>query len=136
MGQNREDRLVKRKQDLKGGFGRVRCPNLECSQIFYEKSQAYWNDATNRMICTQCEKEVVFRGTDFDSHSMDKITYIYHCVVCKEERSLEIPMERKYCSVCKTDHYTSWSYDLRAPLSPHDPFSSGLLPVSFKKIAA
>ncbi|OGW81669.1 MAG: hypothetical protein A3G33_08420 [Omnitrophica bacterium RIFCSPLOWO2_12_FULL_44_17] len=124
-----------RKQDLKGGFGLVRCSSPECSQVLYEKSQAYWIHAPRKLICSKCENEVVFQGTDFAGNSMHEISYIYSCNSCKEEYFLRIPMDKKYCSVCKTDRYRSRSYHLRAPLPLHDPTNS-CIPVVIQKCAA
>lgn len=111
---------LKRKQDLKSGFGLERCSNADCSQVLYEKSQAYWNHAPRKMICSKCESEVIFQGTDFAGNSMDLIVYIYWCDSCKEDYFLTIPMSRKFCNVCKVERYRSRSYHLRAPLPPHD----------------
>lgn len=116
--------LIKGKQDFKGGFGKVRCTSPECSQILYEKSQAYWQHAPRKMICTKCESEVVFQGTDFAGDAMDQIVYIYWCDFCKQEYFLKIPMAKKFCNVCKVDRYRSRSFHLRAPLPPTDPGST------------
>ncbi len=115
---------VKRKQDLKGGFGIERCTTPECAQVLYEKSQAYWNHAPRKMICSKCETEVIFQGTDFSGNSMDLIVYIYWCDFCKEEYFLKIPMAKKFCNVCKVERYRSRTFHLRAPLPPHDPGNS------------
>ncbi len=126
---------AKRKQDFKGGFGFERCSNSDCSQVLYEKSQAYWVEAPRKMICTKCESEVVFQGTDFAGNSMDQMIYIYWCDLCKEDYFVRIPMIRKFCNVCKVERYRSRSYHLRAPLSPNDP-SSSCIPINNKKYVA
>jgi hypothetical protein len=126
--------LPTRKQDLRGGFGLVRCASPECSQVLYEKSQVYWNHAPRKLICSKCENEVVFQGTNFSSDSMDQIAYIYWCEYCKEEYFLRIPMYKKYCGVCKVDHFRSRTFHLRAPLPPHDP-SSSCIAITFKSAA-
>ena len=114
---------VKKKRDLKGGFGLQPCSNPECSQVFDEKSEAYWKFAPRKMICTKCESEVVLNRTGHAANSSEML-YIYWCDFCKEEFGLKIPLTRKYCSVCKVDWHISWAYDLRAPLPPYDPSNS------------
>lgn len=111
----------KNKQDLRGGFGLERCPNPACGQVFYEKSQDYWRQAPEKILCGTCEREAVFLRIEFSSDAMHRITYSYWCHFCKEESPLTIPLDRKYCGVCKTVWYRSWSFHLRAPLPPEDP---------------
>lgn len=123
-----------RRQDLREGFGLARCSKLECSQVLFEESQVYWNQAPRRLICNKCKNEVVFQGTEFSSHPSDQIIYIYWCHLCKEEYFLTIPLGRKYCSVCKVTRYRSWSFHLRAPLPPHDP-SNSCAPLTVKDSA-
>lgn len=126
---------TKRKQDFKEGFGIERCSNPECSQIFYENSQAYWNHAPRKMICSKCESEVIFQGTDFSGNSKDQIIYIYWCDFCKVDHHLRIPLVRKYCSVCKVEWYKSRSFHLRAPLPPYDA-SVSCIPINNKSSVA
>ncbi|GEM_PF-4519783 len=115
--------LQKRKQELRGGFGLERCANPNCSQVLYEKSQAYWKHAPRKLVCGECEREVIFQGTAFASSNMGEIIYVYWCDFCKSEYHLRIPLVKRYCSVCKIEWYKSRSFHLRAPLPPHDPSS-------------
>ncbi len=124
-----------RKQDLKNKFGLVRCGNPECAQVFGENSQAYWNYAPRKLICSSCENEVVFHGADFASSDMSEIAYIYRCDFCKEEYYLKIPMDRKYCSVCKIEWYRSRTFHLRAPLPPQGHPNSGVTIILNKNVA-
>lgn len=125
---------IKRKQDLKGGFGLHRCSGHECSQIFDEKSEAYWKHAPRRMTCKACGGEVIVQRNHFAANS-NQMIYICWCDFCKEEFALRTPLSRKYCSVCKLDWYTSWTFDLRAPLSAHEP-SDSCIAVNPKSSAA
>ena len=119
-----DQKAVLRKQELRGGFGLERCSNPACSQVFYERSKAFWTHAPRRMICGRCRQEVIFQGTDFSADSMDEIIYVFWCDVCKGEYHLRIPLVKKYCTVCKSEWYKSRSFHLRAPLPPHDPSCS------------
>ncbi len=106
-----------RKQDLKKRTGLIRCPNPACSQVFYERSHVYWTDVPLKIICSKCENEVTHQSS-YISLDLMETTHIYWCDSCKDEHLIKLPLDKKYCSVCKTEWYINWNYDVRAAIPP------------------
>jgi hypothetical protein len=107
------------KPGLRGGYGKIRCPNPDCSHILFEASTRFWNThQAEKVICPHCAHPASLFTFVQSENDAGELKAHYWCHRCNEGFDRIMIGIREYCRGCKTYQNIYFTLSMTLPPQP------------------